>query len=162
MVRYVIGDATKPRGAKYPAAIVHIVNDIGRWGAGFTRSLSVTWPLAEMAYREWSSRPKPNSFNPGRIQAVPMSLDPALYVVNMVAQRGIRSASNPRPLNLDDLGAALKRTVHWSYHADIQSIHMPRIGCGLAGGTWDEIEPMLHFPSDVDVCVYERSTRRLR
>jgi len=21
---------------------------------------------------------------------------------------------------------------------------MPRIGCGLAGGTWDRIEPLLH------------------
>jgi hypothetical protein len=22
-------------------------------------------------------------------------------------------------------------------------IHMPRIGCGLAGGNWDQIEPLL-------------------
>jgi O-acetyl-ADP-ribose deacetylase (regulator of RNase III) len=23
------------------------------------------------------------------------------------------------------------------------SVHMPRIGCGLAGGTWDRIEPLI-------------------
>ena len=23
------------------------------------------------------------------------------------------------------------------------SVHMPRIGCGLAGGNWDQIEPLL-------------------
>jgi hypothetical protein len=23
------------------------------------------------------------------------------------------------------------------------TVHMPRIGCGLAGGTWDQIEPLL-------------------
>jgi hypothetical protein len=22
-------------------------------------------------------------------------------------------------------------------------IHMPRIGCGLAGGSWDQVEPLL-------------------
>jgi hypothetical protein len=23
------------------------------------------------------------------------------------------------------------------------SVHMPRIGCGLAGGTWEEVEPLV-------------------
>jgi hypothetical protein len=23
------------------------------------------------------------------------------------------------------------------------TVHMPRIGCGLAGGTWDRIEPLI-------------------
>ncbi|GEB60226.1 hypothetical protein [Streptomyces gardneri] len=23
------------------------------------------------------------------------------------------------------------------------SVHMPRIGCGLAGGTWDRVEPLI-------------------
>jgi hypothetical protein len=37
-------------------------------------------------------------------------------------------------------------------------IHMPRIGCGLAGGTWDQIEPFLeeHLVSTgFDVRVYD-------
>ena len=38
------------------------------------------------------------------------------------------------------------------------SVHMPRIGCGLAGGTWDRIEPLLvqHVASrGVQVTVYD-------
>ena len=27
--------------------------------------------------------------------------------------------------------------------ANEASVHMPRIGCGLAGGTWDRIEPLI-------------------
>ena len=38
------------------------------------------------------------------------------------------------------------------------SIHMPRIGCGLAGGTWDKIEPILvdcQSSKNVQVTVYD-------
>ena len=37
-------------------------------------------------------------------------------------------------------------------------IHMPRIGCGLAGGNWDQIEPLLeeHLAmAGFDVRVYD-------
>jgi hypothetical protein len=37
-------------------------------------------------------------------------------------------------------------------------IHMPRIGCGLAGGKWDQIEPLLeeHLArAGFDVRVYD-------
>ena len=38
------------------------------------------------------------------------------------------------------------------------AIHMPRIGCGLAGGDWSEIEPIIHdelSKHDVAVTVYD-------
>lgn len=38
------------------------------------------------------------------------------------------------------------------------SVHMPRIGCGLAGGTWEEIEPIIQRTScaaEIDVFVYD-------
>ena len=36
------------------------------------------------------------------------------------------------------------------------SVHMPRIGCGLEGGKWSEIEPIiLRMLLDVDVYVYD-------
>jgi hypothetical protein len=27
--------------------------------------------------------------------------------------------------------------------ANWRGVHIPRIGCGLAGGTWDRIEPLI-------------------
>ncbi len=39
------------------------------------------------------------------------------------------------------------------------TIHMPRIGCGLAGGKWEEIEPIIIrqlCTKDIDVYVYDR------
>jgi len=38
------------------------------------------------------------------------------------------------------------------------SVHMPRIGCGLAGGRWDRIEPLIVATlctRDVDTTVYD-------
>jgi hypothetical protein len=35
---------------------------------------------------------------------------------------------------------------------------MPRIGCGLAGGTWDKIEPLIQsalIKKNIDVTVYD-------
>lgn len=38
------------------------------------------------------------------------------------------------------------------------SIHMPRIGCGLAGGKWEEIKPIIErtlLKNNVEVYVYD-------
>jgi hypothetical protein len=35
-------------------------------------------------------------------------------------------------------------------------VHMPRIGCGLAGGTWDRVGPIVDWTLDRrDVFVYD-------
>jgi hypothetical protein len=38
------------------------------------------------------------------------------------------------------------------------SVHMPRIGCGLAGGKWEKIEPIIQkhlCDGGIDVTVYD-------
>jgi O-acetyl-ADP-ribose deacetylase (regulator of RNase III) len=38
------------------------------------------------------------------------------------------------------------------------SVHMPRIGCGLAGGKWEHIEPILQknlSKENIEVVVYD-------
>lgn len=38
------------------------------------------------------------------------------------------------------------------------SVHMPRIGCGLAGGTWSRIEPLIErrlISAGLSVTVYD-------
>jgi O-acetyl-ADP-ribose deacetylase (regulator of RNase III) len=38
------------------------------------------------------------------------------------------------------------------------SVHMPRIGCGLAGGRWERIEPLIITAlcaQDIPVAVYD-------
>jgi hypothetical protein len=47
---YVIGDATAPQGDG-PRVIVHVCNDVGKWGKGLVLALSGRWPEAEGRYR---------------------------------------------------------------------------------------------------------------
>jgi O-acetyl-ADP-ribose deacetylase (regulator of RNase III) len=42
--------------------------------------------------------------------------------------------------------------------AKAASIHMPRIGCGLAGGTWDEVRQLVQeelADQEIEVHVYD-------
>lgn len=48
---------------------------------------------------------------------------------------------NP-PIRYEAVRSALEKVAVHALQHDA-SIHMPRIGCGLAGGTWDKIEPLL-------------------
>ena len=57
-------------------------------------------------------------------------------MANMIAQRGVRGRANPVPLDMQALQACLT-TVDRAARLLSLPIHMPRIGCGLAGGHWD-------------------------
>jgi hypothetical protein len=35
------------------------------------------------------------------------------------------------------------------------TLHMPRIGCGLAGGKWEDVEKIISDVQSVDVYVYD-------
>ena len=63
-MRYVKCDIIEIAG---PAAIVHICNDLGHWGAGFTKSLSKKWPQAEKAYRAWAKNKVDHDNNPFKL-----------------------------------------------------------------------------------------------
>jgi O-acetyl-ADP-ribose deacetylase (regulator of RNase III) len=64
----------------------------------------------------------------------------------MVAQHGIRSSRNPTPIRHDALAQCLhyvgQEVLRFAFEG-LASVHMPRIGCGLAGGTWDRVEPLI-------------------
>jgi O-acetyl-ADP-ribose deacetylase (regulator of RNase III) len=60
----------------------------------------------------------------------------------MVGQRGIRTGSKGVPVRYEAIDAAL--VVLADRAAELgASVHMPRIGCGLAGGTWSRVEPLI-------------------
>lgn len=142
-IKYLIGDATEPVDTTPgPRIIAHVCNDLGGWGAGFVLALSAKWPEPEAAYRKLATRDTEfYNLRLGVTQYVPVNED--LWVVNMVAQHGYRaSESNPVPLDYNALAMCLsdlrQRCLTWR-----ASVHMPRIGCGLAGGTWDQVEPVI-------------------
>ncbi|MFI9545198.1 macro domain-containing protein [Streptomyces sp. NPDC052016] len=138
-ITYVRGDATAP-SVKGVKVIAHVCDDIGGWGKGFVLALSRRWPEPEAAYRAWHRRRASNDFGLGAVQLV--QVEPYVWVANMVAQRGVRTGSKGVPVRYEAIDAALARLAGEAAELDA-SVHMPRIGCGLAGGKWSRVEPLI-------------------
>lgn len=151
MIAYLKGDATEPVGDG-PKIIAHICNDIGAWGSGFVMAISKKWKEPEIQYRTTITR------NYGRLHLGSTRLikvEENLSVCNMIAQSGIRNLNNPHPLQYGYLALCL---AHLAFYANYEkaTIHMPRIGCGLGGGSWDQIEPIIQKTlKDHQVFVYD-------
>ncbi|WDO04989.1 macro domain-containing protein [Streptomyces murinus] len=138
-ITFVRGDATTPSG-KGPKIIAHVCNDIGGWGKGFVLALSRRWPEPERAYRAWHRDRAHNDFGLGAVQLV--QVDPRTWVANMVGQRGIRTGSKGVPVRYEAIDTALTGLA--AHALDLGAcVHMPRIGCGLAGGRWSRVEPLV-------------------
>ncbi|MDQ1007114.1 O-acetyl-ADP-ribose deacetylase (regulator of RNase III) [Streptomyces sp. V4I23] len=153
-IRYVRGDATAPQG-KGVKVIAHVCNDIGGWGKGFVLALSRRWSEPEAAYRRWHRQRAGNDFALGAAQFV--QVGPYLWVANMVGQRGVRTGSKGVPVRYEAIDTALAAVAGKALELSA-SVHMPRIGCGLAGGTWSRIEPLIAArltARGIDVTVYD-------
>jgi O-acetyl-ADP-ribose deacetylase (regulator of RNase III) len=138
-ITYIRGDATAPSG-KGVKLIAHVCNDLGGWGKGFVLALSRRWPEPEKAYRVWHRDRAKNDFGLGAIQLV--RVERYLWVANMIGQRGTRTGSKGVPVRYEAIDTALGRLADEATGLGA-SVHMPRIGCGLAGGKWSRVEPLI-------------------
>ena len=146
MLKYLTGDATKPQTTG-TTIIVHISNNKGGWGAGFVLALSRRWAAPEKAYRQAPD------YKLGDIQVV--QVETLTYVINMIAQNGFRSKSNPVAVDYTALATCLSKVATTAKQLQA-SIHMPRIGAGLAGGDWATIETIISSTLlGLDVYVYD-------
>ncbi len=155
MITYLRGDATCPQ-ARGPKVIAHVCNDAGGWGRGFVLALSARWSRPEEMYRRWYRLRKPHAqllcdvpgsyvlttgdFVLGEAQFVQVL--PDTFVANMIGQAGTRTGSKGPPVRYAAISDSLAKVAEFASQRSA-SVHMPRIGCGLAGGTWDRVEPIV-------------------
>jgi hypothetical protein len=111
--------------------------------------VSYRWQEPERRYREWHKSKE--DFVLGEVQFVKVEED--IDVVNMLAQCGYATPRKPA-IRYDALESCLEKVAIGARQLGA-SVHMPRIGCGLARGSWDEIEPILKRTlQDIDTNVY--------
>jgi O-acetyl-ADP-ribose deacetylase (regulator of RNase III) len=154
-ITYLRGDATVPLG-EGPKVIAHVCNDRGGWSKGFVLALSRRWPEPEAAYRRWHHERAGNDFRLGAAQFV--RVEQRLWVANLVGQHGIRTGGQGVPVRYEAIDAALASVAVRAAGLGA-SVHMPRIGCGLAGGRWDLVEPLILerlVSPGLPVTVYDR------
>lgn len=141
-MQYIKGDATRPIGQDNKL-IIHICNNINRWGRGFVTALSAKWPKTKKDYHNWmqgniNNAPKAKL---GQVQFINVTKD--IYVANMIAQHGIRPINGVPPIRYESLKECLQTVRSWLSHQNNFSVHMPKIGAGLAGGDWDIISKII-------------------
>lgn len=138
-ITYRIGDATAPIGTG-PKIIVHVCNDLGKWGKGFVLAINKRWKEPEAAYRAaFAGTEKPAL---GDVQFVQVEKD--IEVANIIGQHGVarRNSKAAPPIRYPAIRQGLESVARRAIDTRA-SVHMPRIGCGLAGGSWDKIEPII-------------------
>lgn len=143
-IHYLKGDATDPQGSG-KKIIAHVCNDVGAWGAGFVLAISKKWKKPEISYKELYKH-NHDDCSLGNIMFVPVEDD--IVVANMIGQRGIFSHFDPDtetstpPIRYNALEVCLKALADEALKTKA-SIHLPKIGAGLAGGDWNIIEKLI-------------------
>ncbi len=152
-IQFLRGDVLKPRGTDH-RLIAHVVSDATpNWGGrGVAMSLKNKWPAAQERFREWVGahhRPKL-----GEVHFCQVAEN--IEVASMVCQHGYGASSGPR-LRYAALETALTSVAD---HAKLvkASVHMPRIGCGQAGGSWMVVRELIEsslVAANAPVTIYD-------
>lgn len=154
-IKYLRGDATKPINKDGKNIIIaHICNDIGKWGKGFVLALSKKWEEPEKYYR---LKFKKSKLVLGDVDynLVEIKKEYNIFVANMIAQHNVQSTSrNKIPIRYNALAKCLTKLNEIAL-SEKASIHMPRIGAGLAGGNWKFIERLIRECTSVNVYIYD-------
>jgi len=136
--------------------IPHVCNNIGVFGSGFCSAVRNSYPVVASNYELLGTKIKL-----GYVQYVKVAEDPAykheLIFANMIAQNGVISKNNTRPLNYEALVKCMANVRDTIVGLDKEKIeiHCPRFGSGLAGGNWGFIEQLIEdIWSKYTVCVY--------
>jgi O-acetyl-ADP-ribose deacetylase (regulator of RNase III) len=152
-ITYIRGDATDPVG-EGNKIIVHVCNDRGHWGAGFTGAIDYRWFGPSIAYQHYRMVEIDEFMQLGSIQIV--KVEPTIWVVNLIGQHGTGHSVVP-PIRYEAVRKGIRRVARAAVKRNA-SVHMPRIGCGLAGGRWSVIEPIIQEEltnEGIDVFVYD-------
>ena len=117
---------------------------MGRW---LHKPFTERWLEPKIAYRNLKFRKL------GSVEFVKVEND--ITVANVIGQ--VFHHNNGPPVRYHAISKALHIVAKISKR-DNATVHMPRIGCGLGGGQWIEIEPILKHTlvnSGVHVNVYD-------
>lgn len=118
-------------------------------------ALSRRWPEPERDYRAWHRQRPANGFRLGAVRLI--QVKPDVWVANMVAQHGTRRGSGGPPVRYEAIADCLRALAPRVLELGA-TVHMPRIGCGLAGGKWERVQPIVEselLARGVRVTVYD-------
>lgn len=150
-ITYLQGDVLRARGTGR-RLIAHVVSDATpNWGGkGVAIAIKKKWAKAQEDFKNWFGQRR----RLGQVHFC--EVDHGIEVATIIAQRGYGPSVSPRIRY-----AALRTGLQFVSTRALESsanVHMPRIGCGQAGGSWMVVEELINsslIAAGVPVTVYD-------
>lgn len=130
--------------------IAHQTNCYFVMGAGVALAIKRKWPIVYEKYKQLGDSEKKKSYKwLGTCQLV--EIDQNRYVANLFGQD--ECGGGQCFTDYDALKEALEELRRYVNYSGLKTIAFPwKIGCGLAGGDWDIVKPMIEdIFKDLDV-----------
>ena len=147
MIKYIKGDLFKHISSfNRIIYIPHVCNDLGKMGKGFAFVLSQNFPEVKKRYLHWfkvKNLPEEGEFELGKTQFVLIKNQSSIICCNMIAQHGLISVDNPRPLRYNALAKCMDQIANYFLWYNEIEIHCPKFGSQLAGGNWNFVENLI-------------------
>lgn len=115
--------------------LVNPVNCYGVMGAGLALAFKNRWPNYYERYNDECCRGR---FGIGMVLIHHMPDDPERFILSFPTKRHYRHTSR-----LEDIVTGLNALTKLLTPLDPSSIAFPRLGCGLGGLNWKDVEPLL-------------------
>lgn len=157
-IKLIHGNVIDPIGSG-PKIVCQLVNDrASKWGGGVARKSAKKFPRSEVEYSQKLHR-VPISERLGTV--IFTDANEEITIASLIAQEGFGASLFPRirykalEKGLAEIAETAKRTG--------ASIHMPRIGTGAAGGSWDTIEELIDdamVRAGLSVTIYDPPPKR--
>ena len=152
-IRIITGDAVAALGRGGITALGHQVNLRGAMGAGIARQISQAYPVVLEPYRV--------AVRCGELRLggmLPVEVRPGRWIINLAAQEGV--GWHHRQTDYAALAAALRLFAGFAHDRGLLAGLPYGIGCGLAGGEWGIVLPMIEqaFAKD-EVRLYRISSQ---
>jgi Zn-dependent peptidase ImmA (M78 family)/O-acetyl-ADP-ribose deacetylase (regulator of RNase III) len=158
-VNFVHGDVLKAQGSE-TRVICQLVNDQARsWGGGVARSAAKAFPAAHRDFSNWIiSLPKNRRLGDVHFAQANQNT----FIASLVGQEGFGPSPTPR-IRYAALEKCLEKISDFA-SSKSASVHMPRIGSGESGGSWDTVQEMVQdalVADGIPVTVYDLPPKRL-
>lgn len=126
--------------------IVHGCNAQGEMGAGVALAVRRKYEGAYLVYRKAYEQ---NQLKVGRIVPYHATRDAGgtrLLIVNAITQE--HYGTHKRQVDYEGVYQCFERVAKLARETGLHDIHFPLIGCGLAGGKWSIIAPIIEETLD--------------
>lgn len=119
-------------------AIAHGVNMKGAMAGGIARSIAIMYPSVEQEYNQFckDQRARLGGVFVSNINKGEEGKPQRLYNLFTQIEPG-------RDARLTALEVSVNRMVDMAVATGVQTIAMPRIGCGIGGLDWEDVKPIL-------------------